>query len=181
VKVLVGYASALGSTREIAQAIGTRLVGAGVDTDVRTVDEIDTVDGYDAVVLGSAIHNMVWLPAAVAFVRRHAGALTVRPLWLFSVSSVGETSSFFGPRVGRWMRRMRHEPREMVDLRESVRPRGHRDFAGAVHRGDWGRGGGVFLRAFGGHYGDHRDWRDIDAWADGIARALAGTGNPASA
>jgi hypothetical protein len=28
------------------------------------------------------------------------------------------------------------------------------------------------LHAFGGRLGDNRDWDDVDAWADGIARSL---------
>jgi hypothetical protein len=30
----------------------------------------------------------------------------------------------------------------------------------------------VFFHAFGGRFGDHRDWPTIDAWADRIAVAL---------
>lgn len=55
----------------------------------------------DAAVLGSAIHNQVWLPEAATFVMSHVRELAIRPVWLFSVGSVGDTSSFFGPRVER--------------------------------------------------------------------------------
>lgn len=65
-KVLVGHASACGSTKGIAQEIGDRLTHAGLQADVRPVDEVDTLAGYDAVVLGSAVHNMAWLPQAAA-------------------------------------------------------------------------------------------------------------------
>ena len=32
--------------------------------------------------------------------------------------------------------------------------------------------GDLFFHAFGGRFGDHRDWPTIDAWADQIAVAL---------
>jgi menaquinone-dependent protoporphyrinogen oxidase len=67
-KVLVGYASAYGSTKGIAKQIGDRLTKAGLQVDVRPIDEIDAIEPYAAVVLGSAIHNMNWLPHAAAFV-----------------------------------------------------------------------------------------------------------------
>jgi menaquinone-dependent protoporphyrinogen oxidase len=105
-------------------------------------------------------------------VRTKAPDLAVRPVWLFSVSSVGESSSFFGPRVARFMRRMHQEPKEIAGYRRAFRPREHRSFAGAVERTQWNLGGHLFLKAFGGSYGDHRDWSDIDAWADRIAEQL---------
>jgi menaquinone-dependent protoporphyrinogen oxidase len=179
--VLVGYASAYGSTKGIAKEIGDRLTTAGLQADVRPIDEIEAIDTYDAVVLGSAIHNMAWLPQAAALVRSHTADLAVRPVWLFSVSSVGETSSFFGPRVARFMRRMRNEPKEIAGFRQAIRPRDHRNFAGAVERTHWNLAGHLFLKAFGGSYGDHRDKRDVDTWTDGIARQLLATQKAASA
>jgi menaquinone-dependent protoporphyrinogen oxidase len=44
-------------------------------------------------------------------------------------------------------------------------------FAGVVERHRWSMTGGLILRLFGGHFGDNRDWNDIDQWADQIARA----------
>jgi menaquinone-dependent protoporphyrinogen oxidase len=180
-KVLVGYASAYGSTKGIAKQIGDRLIHAGLQVDVRPIDELGAIDTYDAVVLGSAIHNMTWLPDAVAFVRGHTADLAVRPVWIFSVSSVGQTSSFFGTKVARSMRRMRKETKEIAAYRQAIRPRDHRSFAGAVERNHWGLGGHLFLKTFGGNYGDHRDWHDIDAWADGIAQQLQPSRNAATA
>jgi menaquinone-dependent protoporphyrinogen oxidase len=171
-KVVVGYASAHGSTKGVATEIADRLTRAGMQVDVRPIDELHAIDGYVAVVLGSAIHDMAWLPQAATFVRSHRADLASRPVWLFSVSSVGDTTSFFGPRVGQLMRRMRKEPKQIAEWRLIIRPRDHRNFAGAVERSHWNLGGHLFLKTFGGNYGDHRDWRDIDAWADDIARQL---------
>ena len=126
-------------------------------------------------VLGSAIHSGAWLASAAVFVGDHAGDFAERPVWLFSVSSLGETSSVFGPRIARFMRRLRKEPKEIGNVRRVADVRDHRNFAGVVRREHWGRAGTVFLRALGGTYGDHRDWADVDAWADRIARQVAVT------
>jgi menaquinone-dependent protoporphyrinogen oxidase len=171
--VLVGFATAHGSTQGIAKAIGDRLTQAGLQVDVRAIDAIEGLDGYDAVILGSAIHSDAWLPPASAFVKHHVAELATRPVWLFSVSSIGETSGIFGQGVTGFMRRMRKESDELVSFRLAVRPRGHRNFAGSVERSHWNLAGDLFLKAFGGTYGDHRDWQDIAAWADGIARDLS--------
>lgn len=171
-RVLVAYASAHGSTKGIAMAIGARLTQAGLAAEVCAIDAIGPLDSYEAVVLGSAIHNMAWLPEAAAFITRRAAEFATRPVWLFSVSSVGETSSFYGPRVGRFMCRMRKESKEMAGFRHAILPRAHRHFAGGIERSHYNRAGDLFLRAFGGSYGDHRDWADIGAWADRIAQEL---------
>jgi Flavodoxin len=170
--VLVGFASAHGSTRGVAEAIAGRLAEAGLAAAARSVDDIDTIHGYDAVVLGSAIHDRSWLPQATTFVQNHIVELGASPVWLFSVSSIGDTTSFFAPKVARLMRRMRSEPKQVAGFRRTISVRGHRNFAGAIERAHWDLAGHLFLKTFGGSYGDHRDWQDIDAWAHGIARQL---------
>lgn len=170
--LLVAYASVHGSTREIASAIAGRLRSAGHVVDLQPVDEIDALVGVDGVVLGSAIHNRAWLPPAVTFVEAHVAELSERPVWLFSVSSVGDTTSVFGQRIAHVMRRTHSEPSQVRVWRGRLPVRGHRNFAGVIERSHWGLAGNVFLRAFGGTYGDHRDWQDIDRWADQIAAEL---------
>ena len=83
--VLVAYASAHGSTRGIAERVATGLESRGIEVALRPVDDVATVEAYDAFVIGSAIHDGKWLPEAVAFTTRQATTLDARPLWLFSV------------------------------------------------------------------------------------------------
>ena len=180
-KVLVSYATAFGSTVGIAERIGERLAGAGCEVEVRPVDGVETLVPYDAVVLGSAVHDALWLPQARSFVRRHRAQLRRRPVWLFSVSSVGDTTSFVSPKVAKALRQLAAEPKDVARFRQAIGACGHRNFAGAVEPRQWGVKGLLFLKATGGRYGDHRDWGDIEGWAGGIARALAATPKATSA
>ncbi|WP_327063504.1 flavodoxin domain-containing protein [Kitasatospora purpeofusca] len=168
--VLVGYASAHGSTREIAVCIGARLAESGCPADVRPLDGGTTVDGYNAFVLGSAVHNRRWLPEAAAFLRRHRDMLVHGRVWAFSV---GMPAALRGP----WRRFAR---REEVIVLDALAPLpglcGHRLFSGVVTREQLGRVGTLTLRILGGHTGDYRDWDAIDAWADEIAETLAADG-----
>ena len=106
------------------------------------------------------------------FVRRNVAVLASRPVWLFSVSSVGDHGSFVSPSVARLFRKMRSENKDVAAFRVMVHPRDHRGFAGAIERGHWSLPGHLFLTVLGGHYGDHRDWNEIDEWAGTIAVQL---------
>jgi menaquinone-dependent protoporphyrinogen oxidase len=55
-RILVTAASRQGSTRGIAEVIGAELANRGLEVTVAPVDEVATMDGYGAVVLGSSIH-----------------------------------------------------------------------------------------------------------------------------
>lgn len=168
-RILVGYASAHGSTAEIARRIAGALQHSNWAVDVVAVQEIADPGTYDAVVLGSAIHGQAWLPEATEFVHRHQDALRARPVWLFSVGmSAG---------LPRWLRkpgRAAQDRRIAQALRDLVRPRGHHLFSGTAWPEQFPRSSGMLVRALGIHFGDYREWGEIEAWARDIAAQLAG-------
>jgi len=86
-RMLIGYASRFGSTRDVAIRIGDTVRARGNDVDVRSIDEISDLDHYDAVVFGSGVYDGSWTAGANAFVRSQAGLLGHRPVWLFSLGS----------------------------------------------------------------------------------------------
>ena len=98
--------------------------------------------------------------------RRHADVLAERELWVFSVGTFGDRKRW----IGRFVTR---EPRGIDELREALGPRDYRVFAGVIRREQWPLPSRMLYHLFGGRLGDNRDWREIDAWTDGIARALA--------
>jgi menaquinone-dependent protoporphyrinogen oxidase len=172
--VLVAYASAHGSTRDIAARIAAQLREGGFGVHLAPVEEVDDVQRHEAVVLGSAIHDQAWLAPAVAFVRRHAPALATRPLWLFSVG--------MPKALGRALQAAaaREESTLLAALPAAIRPRAHRLFSGVVRAEDLPWPGRIFFRALGGRYGDFRHWAEIDAWAGSIGREVAALREPAT-
>jgi menaquinone-dependent protoporphyrinogen oxidase len=170
--VLVAYATDHGSTRGIAVRISERLRQRGIDARACAVADVLEVSSYAAVVLGSAIHGGKWLPEARQFADRNAASLQERPVWLFSVSTVGDEESMFPPLVANRLRALRKETPEITEIRRRLHSRQHRNFAGAITRSAWSATGRAFFLATGGRYGDHRNWPAIDAWADLIASQL---------
>ena len=102
---------------------------------------------------------------ANAFVIAHRDALAARPLWLFSVGSFGDTKRLVGALTHK-------EPKGIEEIRAEIHAREYRVFKGVIHKHQWPFWSrNMLFRAFGGRFGDHRDWPTIDAWADEIAVA----------
>lgn len=172
--VLVAYASAAGSTRGIAELVADRLKHHGLPVQLLEVNQVRDLEPYRAVVLGSAVHDRAWLQDAEDFVRRDANSLRARSVWMFSV---GIGPSLRGP-IGAPARRLL--PPRIAKLRDVVRPRDMRGFAGVVPREGNPLIARFLLRLMGGRYGDLRDWADIEEWADSIAQTLLDTPSEAA-
>lgn len=84
-RVLIAYASATGSTIDIAAAIGRTLGERGFSVDILPAKEKPPVSGYQAVLVGSAVQGGNWLPEAVDFAKANQADLNRLPAALFSV------------------------------------------------------------------------------------------------
>jgi menaquinone-dependent protoporphyrinogen oxidase len=160
-RVLVGYATGTGSTVGVAEAIGETLGGRGFEVDVKPMKESPSVEGYDAVVLGSAINGGQWLPEAVQYLQANRGALDAVPVSLFCVHAMN-----CGPDPKKTKRRLAYLDKE----RALVKPADEGFFAGV---GPTQANSNWFTRwafkAFGGDVeGDGRDWNAIKAWAEQV-------------
>ena len=168
-RILIVYATRAGSTEGVAQRIATVLRDARLRVVVRSAEpDVDAI-AYDAVILGSPVYDGRWLDEADAFAQRSESVLAERPTWLFSVGTFGDARRLLG-------RVMRHEPRNIDALRAALRPRDYRVFAGVVDRGTWPLPARLLFHAFGGRFGDRRDWEAIDDWARAIAAELLRAG-----
>ena len=81
--VLVAAASKHGATKQIAERVGADLADRGFKVEVKNLQDVDRLDRYEAVVLGSAIYFGKWMKEALRFVDAHANDLASRPTWLF--------------------------------------------------------------------------------------------------
>jgi menaquinone-dependent protoporphyrinogen oxidase len=158
--VLVTAASKYGATGEIAAAIGEVLTEHGLDATVAPCDQVDTVDGYDAVVLGSAVYAGHWLKAARALVDRAGGALADRPVWLFSSGPIGDPP------------KPEEDPVDVADIVAATKAREHRVFAGKLVRKQLSFGDKAIAVALRVPEGDFRDWTAIRGWAAEVAASL---------
>src|SRR5262249_11686441 len=71
------------STAEVAQRIGSELKTRGLNTVISPVQDVESVDGFDAFVLGSAIHAGTWLPEMISFLKNHLDKFGGKPVYFF--------------------------------------------------------------------------------------------------
>ncbi|GAB2817889.1 flavodoxin domain-containing protein [Lentzea nigeriaca] len=166
-RVLVVYASAAGSTAGIAEWITGALMARGHEVELRSVEEVTGVADYDAFVIGSAVHDKAWLPAAADFLAQNRRTLCGKPVWLFSVGLPG---ALRGP-LRRWA--MLEETDILAELLRDVTPVEHRLFTGVITPSTFGKFGALLFRAMGGRFGDFRDWAEMERWSESIADVLA--------
>lgn len=162
-RVLVAYATKSGSTTGIAEAIGEELGKMGFGPDVRSVDAVSDVRGYDAVILGSAVYMGKWRKEALRFGSRFAGELRRRPVWLFE-SGPTDTSADEGKAV---------PAKAAVKLAAEIGARQHVIFGGKFgpeQVGNFTRS--MIEKSDKSPYGDFRNFDRIRGWARAVGAEL---------
>ena len=162
-KILVAYASACGSTGQVAEAIGQELCSAGAEVDVRLAKRVSDLSPYQAVVLGSAIRMGRWLPEAVKFVETHQETLQRMPVAYFVVCLTMKDDT----------PENRREVTAYLDpVRAQVKPVAEGLFAGVLDARKLSLLPRLIMQAMKSPEGDFRNWQAIRAWATDLRPAL---------
>jgi menaquinone-dependent protoporphyrinogen oxidase len=161
-RILVAYSSKMGSTAEIAEAIGEELRKYGAEVDVSDAGTAGPPFEYDAIVLGSAVYAARWLKPARRYLKQNRKQMAHRPTWLFQSGPCGP---------GAQTQRTEPTPKIAAIAREiGVDPPvvfgGNLDPARAKGRiAKWVANSDAA--------GDYRDWDQIRGWAASIGERLA--------
>jgi menaquinone-dependent protoporphyrinogen oxidase len=161
-RVLVTYASALGSTAGVAAEIGKTLSARGLHVDVKPMRDNPSLDGYQAVLIGSAVHRGNWLPEAVEFVKSNQQALGRVPVAVFTVhiTNLGDDANSRKNRLA-----------FLDEVRPLIQPVEQVFFAGKFDR----RGAAMLLPGLVARLippMDLRNWKTIRAWVEGLGPLL---------
>ena len=173
-KVLVTYSTRTGSTKGVAESMGTTLSGLGEDVDVAPMQEVTDLSQYSAVIAGSAIQAGKWLPEAVSFINSHQHDLNNKHFaaFLACITLAMPKGNSYSGTVSSWLQ----------PVRDIVKPVSEGLFTGTLHlnkipsfsdrlkfrisimTGVWTEG-------------DHRDWESIDKWTKDLKVLLDGVDN----
>jgi menaquinone-dependent protoporphyrinogen oxidase len=144
----------------ISNEIVRGLRDRGIRADFVAPEEVVSLRGYDAVVIGSAIYAGHWMKPATSFVDNHRRELVERPVWIFSSGPVG------APPVPNT------EPVDTERIAAAVHAREHRSFSGRLDRDHLGLAERVMVNLVHAEDGDFRDWDAVQAWTKSIAESL---------
>lgn len=160
-QVLVTYASKMGGTAEIAEAIGREIRVHGFEVDVLPARAVYTLNSYEYVVLGAAIYAGHWRRDAMRLLRHYRKELTMRQVWLFqsglSVTGAGPVKD--------------PTPVDVHDLAKIIGAGDPITFPGRLTRAT-ARGFVPRLMARQKTAGDFRDWERIRRWAADVATQM---------
>jgi menaquinone-dependent protoporphyrinogen oxidase len=166
-KILVAYATAAGSTGEVAEAIGKTLREHGASVEVCRARQVSDVNGYDAVVLGTGVRAGRTYAEAGQFLATHQTALRQVPVASFVVclSARDGTDDDCAEAKGYLDAMFAQAP--------GVEPVSKGTFAGVVDYAKlpWLLGAILkWLKKEPG--GDYRDWAAIETWASELPANL---------
>jgi len=162
--VLVAYASKRGSTAEIAETIAATLRREGLGVCLERCEDVQTLDPYDAVVLGSAVYMKGWRGDARHFLKKHRKPLRQRPFWAFSSGPVGDPANDNPD----WT-----EPPKIAIKVEEMGGREHGVFGGCLPAEPKNFMEKAIVEGTPREFRDRRDWHQIRGWAHRIASELA--------
>ena len=159
-RVLVSTASKHGSTADIGRAIAETVSGDEIEARIAAPEEVTGLDGYDAVILGSAVYAGRWMKTMREMTDRLGEELAARPVWLFSSGPIGDPPM------------PEEDPVDVASILEKTNARDHFLFAGKLDRKTLSFGERAIVAALKAPEGDFRDWDDIRRRALAIAAEL---------
>ena len=168
-KILVAYSTRTGSTKGVSECIGKTLSALGESVDVLPMQEIKDLSHYRAVIAGSAIQAVKWLPEAFDFVKTHRNDLNKKPFAAFLVCmtlAMPKGESYRGT-VSSWLDPVRSlvSPinvglfKGTLDVKKIPSFSDRFKFRMSVLFGIWKEG-------------DHRDWVSIQNWTENLKSHL---------
>jgi menaquinone-dependent protoporphyrinogen oxidase len=162
-RILVTYASRYGSSAEIAERIGEVLADAGQPNEVLSVEKVEQVEDYGAVVIGGAIYSGEWPSDLTEFIEEHEATLRQLPVAFFIVAL----------RLREDSEEMRRTVLETVDkYRVMLQPVSIGLFAGVMDYSKLSSIVRLQMKTKNLPEGDFRDWDAIEAWATSLPESL---------
>lgn len=165
-KILVTYATATGSTAEVAQAIAKTVSGDNGAVDVLTVKQVEDLSPYRAIVVGTAIRNGRVYRAALNFLKQHQAILSQVPVAYFIVCMTVRDETEEGRTL------LTFYENQMRAKAPQVQPVDVVFFAGKVDPETLPLPSRLIVKALKSEEGDFRDWDAIRGWASSVAPDL---------
>ncbi|BBB48590.1 menaquinone-dependent protoporphyrinogen oxidase [Pelolinea submarina] len=175
-KILVIYATWAGATHEIADEIGKQISKklTSADIDVLPIKDVNSIEDYQAVIIGTSIHASQPIRSVNRFIKKHRNELAALPTAVFVVcANMWEDTPKSRNETTQWINKT-------LDKYPEIKPVSLGLFAGAVitEGEEFSKLSIIFRKTIESmqhnlikQYGktDFRDWDAIRSWADEVA------------
>jgi menaquinone-dependent protoporphyrinogen oxidase len=163
-RTLIAYASRAGATAEVAQRIGDVLRQHAIDVEIRSVKDVTSLEGYDALIGGSAIWAGKPLPEMLRFLNAQRDAIGPMPVAYFILCDTLRSYTPANRQIALGYAASLRKIKEPIELGMFA---GRRDFSTTHPLVRW-----LLTRVVGLAEGDWRNWDQITAWAETVATQL---------
>ncbi len=157
--ILIAYATRYGSTEEVAEAISAELRNTGLEVVHQPVQQVQSLDNFEAVVLGTAIYSTRWHQDVHQFLSQHQEPLQQLPVAMFALGPLSSDSAARQASRRQFDRELIHYP--------WLKPVAVEIFAGKIDPAKLG-----FFERLVTPASDHRDWEAIRSWANALPAQL---------
>lgn len=164
--VLVTYASQHGSTAQIAQRIAKVMRQFELNVSAKRMESLDSIAGYDAYVVGTAIYLGNWMDETKLFLEEYRDTLAQKPLWIFCSGPTGEGEAHT-------LLNSHPVPPALEKTVFSLHPIEIRVFHGRIDLRRLPPNQREIVKAANMPRGDYRDWAAIQKWAMEISQSLS--------
>lgn len=154
--IIVG--SEYGSTYEIADRLCDEFIRKKLPTVIAYPEDITSLEGYDVIILGSAVYLGKWVKPMRKFVDTFSDELLKKTCYLFSSGPVGKP--------------LKPEYSKAVSINEIIRKtdaKEHKLFSGKLNKSYLRMSEKMITTALHIKEGDYRNWKEIKSWAKHIA------------
>ncbi len=166
-KILIAYASKCGSTGEISSVITESLCTGGLSAELKRASSVKSVEGYQGVVLGTAIYMGSPLKEALNFIEKFGGQLTGTPFAMFDVCLTMKDATSENQRIALDY---------LKSITDVISPIKIGAFSGRIDLNSLPPLYRLFAQSDNEGIlaeGDYRDWQAIRKWADELGVVLA--------
>lgn len=158
-RVLVTWGSKMGGTAGIGRMLEETLRSHGFDVVAVSAEEVHSLEGVDAALIGGALYANRWPANVRRFVQRNIAGLRHIPVWLFSSGPLDDSAD----------RAEIPPPLSVGVLGERIGALGHVTFGGRLAADAKGFPARAMAKT---SAGDFRNPARIRGWADGLAQQL---------
>lgn len=164
-KVLLTYASKYGSTKEIADKIRDLLEGRKIANEMLSVEKVNNLNDYSAVIIGSAVYMGQWRKKAVNLLKNNIAELRHKKVWIFSTGPTGKgdpVELLEGWKI----------PKNLEDTVAQINPVDIKVFGGKLEEGRLSFMDKFIIKKVKAPVGDFIDWKDVEKWTVQIISQL---------